>query len=153
MYHDVPQPTTATTSPGCGSIRANSGDCSTAASQQSGWLAISSSTKVMHPSSGRRLAVLLGGRTTRRAKLLIRLRYCASSSEATASRRVSHRLVWDHWEEPVSKHERLGAILELLNRDGTLDVDEAAAELRVSAATIRRDLDILAQQQLLTRTH
>ena len=53
----------------------------------------------------------------------------------------------------MSKHERLGAILELLNRDGTLDVDDAAAELRVSAATIRRDLDILAQQQLLTRTH
>jgi DeoR family transcriptional regulator of aga operon len=53
----------------------------------------------------------------------------------------------------VSKHERLGSILELLNRDGTLDVDDAAAELRVSAATIRRDLDILAQQQLLTRTH
>jgi DeoR/GlpR family transcriptional regulator of sugar metabolism len=53
----------------------------------------------------------------------------------------------------VSKHERLGAILELLNRDGSLDVDDAAAELRVSAATIRRDLDILSQQQLLTRTH
>lgn len=53
----------------------------------------------------------------------------------------------------MSKHERLGSILELLNRDGTLDVEEAAAELRVSAATIRRDLDILAQQQLLTRTH
>ena len=53
----------------------------------------------------------------------------------------------------MSKHERLGAILELLNRDGTLDVDDAAAELRVSAATIRRDLDILSQQQLLTRTH
>ncbi len=53
----------------------------------------------------------------------------------------------------MSKHERLGSILELLNRDGTLDVDDAAAELRVSAATIRRDLDILAQQHLLTRTH
>ena len=53
----------------------------------------------------------------------------------------------------MSKHERLGSILELLNRDGTLDVDDAAAELHVSAATIRRDLDILAQQQLLTRTH
>lgn len=53
----------------------------------------------------------------------------------------------------MSKHERLGSILELLNRDGTLDVEQAAAELHVSAATIRRDLDILAQQQLLTRTH
>ncbi len=54
---------------------------------------------------------------------------------------------------PVGKHERQGSILELLNRDGTLDVDTAAAELHVSAATIRRDLDILARQQLLTRTH
>jgi DeoR family transcriptional regulator, aga operon transcriptional repressor len=53
----------------------------------------------------------------------------------------------------MSKHERLGAILELLARDGSLDVDTAAAELHVSSATIRRDLDVLAKQQLLTRTH
>ena len=53
----------------------------------------------------------------------------------------------------MSKYERLGAILELLGRDGSLDVDVAAAELHVSAATIRRDLDLLSKQQLLTRTH
>ena len=53
----------------------------------------------------------------------------------------------------MSKYERLGAILELLGRDGSLDVDLAAAELHVSAATIRRDLDVLSKQQLLTRTH
>jgi len=53
----------------------------------------------------------------------------------------------------MSKYERLGAILELLGRDGSLDVDAAAAELHVSAATIRRDLDVLSKQQLLTRTH
>jgi DeoR/GlpR family transcriptional regulator of sugar metabolism len=47
----------------------------------------------------------------------------------------------------------LNAILELLSREGKLDVDGAATELGVSAATIRRDLDHLAQQQLLTRTH
>jgi DeoR family transcriptional regulator of aga operon len=53
----------------------------------------------------------------------------------------------------MGKYERLGAILELLGRDGSLDVDLAAAELHVSAATIRRDLDVLSRQQLLTRTH
>ena len=53
----------------------------------------------------------------------------------------------------MSKYERLGAILELLGRDGSLDVDAAAAELHVSAATIRRDLDVLSKQQLLNRTH
>jgi len=37
--------------------------------------------------------------------------------------------------------------------DGKLDVEEAAAHFDVSAATIRRDLDHLASQQLLTRTH
>jgi DeoR family transcriptional regulator of aga operon len=53
----------------------------------------------------------------------------------------------------MNRYERLNAVLELLARDGKLDVDDAASELAVSAATIRRDLDHLAQQQLLTRTH
>jgi DeoR/GlpR family transcriptional regulator of sugar metabolism len=53
----------------------------------------------------------------------------------------------------MKRHERLNAILELLAAGGTLDVDDVAAELSASAATIRRDLDHLAQQQLLTRTH
>ncbi len=53
----------------------------------------------------------------------------------------------------MNKHERLNAILELLAHDGKLDVDDLAVKLSASAATIRRDLDHLAQQQLLTRTH
>lgn len=53
----------------------------------------------------------------------------------------------------MSKYARLNALLELLAARGELDVDDAAAELAVSAATIRRDLDTLAEQQLLTRTH
>ena len=53
----------------------------------------------------------------------------------------------------MKRYERLTAILELLSRDSKVDVDEAAARLGVSDATIRRDLDHLAQQQLLTRTH
>jgi DeoR family transcriptional regulator, aga operon transcriptional repressor len=53
----------------------------------------------------------------------------------------------------MKRYERLTAILELLARDSKVDVDEAATRLGVSDATIRRDLDHLAQQQLLTRTH
>ncbi|MEU8828789.1 DeoR/GlpR family DNA-binding transcription regulator [Streptomyces sp. NPDC048636] len=52
----------------------------------------------------------------------------------------------------MKRPERWNALLELLARDGRIEVDEAAAELTVSAATIRRDLDELAQQQMLTRT-
>lgn len=52
----------------------------------------------------------------------------------------------------VKRPERWNALLDLLARDGSIDVEEAAAELAVSAATIRRDLDELAQQQMLSRT-
>lgn len=53
----------------------------------------------------------------------------------------------------MSRHSRLDAILELLSQRGKLDVEELVQELGVSAATVRRDLDRLADQQLLTRTH
>ena len=53
----------------------------------------------------------------------------------------------------MASHERWTALLEILARDGRLDVDAAARALAVSAATIRRDLDQLAEQQMLTRTH
>ena len=36
---------------------------------------------------------------------------------------------------------RWSALLEMLTRDGRIEVEPAAEELRVSAATIRRDLD------------
>ncbi|MFF7651158.1 DeoR/GlpR family DNA-binding transcription regulator [Streptomyces sp. NPDC007983] len=52
----------------------------------------------------------------------------------------------------MKRPERWNALLELLARDGRIEVEEAAAELAVSAATIRRDLDELAQQQMLNRT-
>lgn len=48
---------------------------------------------------------------------------------------------------------RWSALLEMLTRDGRIEVEPAAEELRVSAATIRRDLDELARQQMVTRTH
>lgn len=49
-------------------------------------------------------------------------------------------------------HERWNTLLEMLAREGSLQVETAARELAVSTATIRRDLDHLAQQQMLTRT-
>ncbi|MFF3686727.1 DeoR/GlpR family DNA-binding transcription regulator [Streptomyces sp. NPDC002187] len=52
----------------------------------------------------------------------------------------------------MSKHERWSALLELLAAEGRLDVEEAATALEVSPATIRRDLDELAEQQMLVRT-
>ncbi|KAA2251379.1 DeoR/GlpR transcriptional regulator [Solihabitans fulvus] len=52
----------------------------------------------------------------------------------------------------MNRYERLNALLEILAERGRVDVDEIAEELDVSAATIRRDLDHLADQQLLTRT-
>src|SRR5258707_15824425 len=53
----------------------------------------------------------------------------------------------------MKRHERLNAILELLAEDSKLDVATAAPRLGVSEATIRRDLEYPAEQQLLTRTH
>jgi DeoR/GlpR family transcriptional regulator of sugar metabolism len=52
----------------------------------------------------------------------------------------------------VSKQQRWGALMELLAEQGRLEVEDAAAALEVSAATIRRDLDELAAQQMLVRT-
>ena len=53
----------------------------------------------------------------------------------------------------MTRAERLSALLELLVDEGGIDVEESANRFGVSAATIRRDLDHLADQQLLSRTH
>ncbi|WBB61429.1 DeoR/GlpR family DNA-binding transcription regulator [Streptomyces sp. WMMC500] len=52
----------------------------------------------------------------------------------------------------MNQHERHGTLLRMLAERGRLDVEAVAAEVAVSAATIRRDLDQLAEQQLLVRT-
>jgi len=52
----------------------------------------------------------------------------------------------------VARYQRWNALLDLLPGDGQLTVAEAARALGVSEATIRRDLDQLAKQQLVTRT-
>lgn len=53
----------------------------------------------------------------------------------------------------MTRAERLSALLERLVEDGRIDVEQSAEYFGVSAATIRRDLDHLADQQLLSRTH
>lgn len=53
----------------------------------------------------------------------------------------------------MTRAERLAALLERLVDDGRIDVEQSAEFFGVSAATIRRDLDHLAGQQLLSRTH
>ncbi|MFE6976265.1 DeoR/GlpR family DNA-binding transcription regulator [Streptomyces sp. NPDC057682] len=52
----------------------------------------------------------------------------------------------------MSRDARWNALLELVGKHGRVDVEDAARTLDVSAATIRRDLDQLSEQQLLTRT-
>jgi DeoR family transcriptional regulator of aga operon len=51
----------------------------------------------------------------------------------------------------VSRYRRWNQLLELLAAEGQLQVEHAAQELGVSAATIRRDFDELAGQQMLAR--
>jgi DeoR family transcriptional regulator, aga operon transcriptional repressor len=52
----------------------------------------------------------------------------------------------------VSRYQRWNELLDLLPGDGQLTVTAAAEALGVSQATIRRDMDQLARQQLVTRT-
>jgi DeoR family transcriptional regulator, aga operon transcriptional repressor len=49
--------------------------------------------------------------------------------------------------------ERLAVILEELSVVGSVGVTDLCERLRVSAATVRRDLERLEEQHLLTRTH
>ena len=44
-------------------------------------------------------------------------------------------------------------ILEIVNRAGRIDVNTLASQVGVSAVTVRKDLDALAEQKLLTREH
>jgi DeoR family transcriptional regulator, aga operon transcriptional repressor len=52
----------------------------------------------------------------------------------------------------VDRYARWNALLELLAETGRVSVEDAANRLEVSQATIRRDFDQLAQQQMITRT-
>lgn len=52
----------------------------------------------------------------------------------------------------MQRYERLNAVLELLAQSGKVSVEQISQAFAVSAATVRRDLDDLAAQQLVTRT-
>ena len=52
----------------------------------------------------------------------------------------------------MDRYARWNSLLELLTGAGRITVAEAAHRLAVSQATIRRDFDQLAQQQMITRT-
>ena len=52
----------------------------------------------------------------------------------------------------MNRYERWSVLLEMLSESGKLEIEETAEKLAVSAATIRRDFDELAAQQLLSRT-
>jgi DeoR family transcriptional regulator, aga operon transcriptional repressor len=52
----------------------------------------------------------------------------------------------------VKKYDRWNALMEVLAANGQIDIDQAAGELGVSSATIRRDLDELTAQQMVVRT-
>jgi DeoR family transcriptional regulator, aga operon transcriptional repressor len=53
----------------------------------------------------------------------------------------------------MRQEDRLGLILRRLNEHGSVGVGALAGTLGVSEASVRRDLQLLEQQKLLTRTH
>lgn len=52
----------------------------------------------------------------------------------------------------MDRYARWNTLVELLTERGRITVEEAATTLKVSPATIRRDFEQLAQQQMITRT-
>ena len=52
----------------------------------------------------------------------------------------------------MPRSARWTALLEMIAASGRVEIDDAARRLAVSTATVRRDLDELAEQQLLVRT-
>ncbi|MCO8269180.1 DeoR/GlpR family DNA-binding transcription regulator [Actinoplanes sp. TRM 88003] len=53
----------------------------------------------------------------------------------------------------LRRAERVSAILERVSEHGSVDAGDLAELFRVSPATIRRDLQVLEDQRLLSRTH
>ena len=53
----------------------------------------------------------------------------------------------------LRRADRVSAILERVASHGSVDAGHLADEFRVSPATIRRDLQVLEDQRLLSRTH
>ncbi|GAB3280663.1 DeoR/GlpR family DNA-binding transcription regulator [Kineosporia babensis] len=53
----------------------------------------------------------------------------------------------------MTAQQRLNKVLEFVTERGNVSIADVAEALDVSPATVRRDLNLLAQQRLLTRTH
>ena len=53
----------------------------------------------------------------------------------------------------MNRHDRLASIASHVQRLGNIRVDDVVETYGVSLATARRDLDLLAEQHLLVRTH
>lgn len=53
----------------------------------------------------------------------------------------------------MAQQHRLNRVLELVSERGTVTIADVADALDISPATVRRDLGILAEQRLITRTH
>lgn len=53
----------------------------------------------------------------------------------------------------MTRASRLATILDILATHGEVSVEHLVEQLEASPATVRRDLDALAEQHLLTRTH
>src|ERR1019366_5901007 len=77
--------------------------------------------------------------------------WAARSGKTCRAGRIGRRVGPRRQEAPVSRYRRWNELLELLGTAGQLQVEYAAKALNVSAATVRRDFDALAEQQMLTR--
>lgn len=55
--------------------------------------------------------------------------------------------------DDVTRRQRLNAIVSAVVERETMNVVELADQFRVSQATIRRDLEVLEDEKLITRTH
>jgi DeoR family transcriptional regulator of aga operon len=53
----------------------------------------------------------------------------------------------------MSQQQRLNQILDMLAQKGHVVIDDIVTEMDVSPATARRDLNMLAERRLVTRTH
>jgi DeoR family transcriptional regulator of aga operon len=53
----------------------------------------------------------------------------------------------------MTQQQRLNVVLELVSERGSVSIAEVSDALGVSTATVRRDLNTLAEQRLVTRTH
>ena len=53
----------------------------------------------------------------------------------------------------MNKSERYRAIIEILQREGSVDVNDLAKRFQTSLMTIRRDLNALCEEYNIVRTH